>query len=189
MANNAENVTVGKPKITGAIWRAPKGTTLPESTSEALNEAFKCMGYISDSGVKNGRSVSTSKTKAWGGDTILESQTEKNDTFAFKLLEVLNPDVIKAVEGDNNVTGTLETGIEVNVNASEAERAAWVIDMIMSGNTAKRIVISDGQITSMNDIEYSDSNPVGYDITLTAYPDSDGNTHIEYIKKASTPSL
>lgn len=185
MGNNAQNVTVGKPKITGSIFRAPLGTSLPNSTDATLAEAFKNMGYISDSGVKNGRSISTSKTKAWGGDTILEPQDDKTDTFAFKLLEVLNPDVISAVEGSENVSGTLATGITVNVNSSEAEDGIWVIDMIMTGNTAKRIVIPDAKISAMGDIEYADGNAVGYDITLTAFPDTNGNSHYEYIKQAT----
>ena len=37
--------------------------------------------------------------------------------------------VMKAVYGDSNVTGTLDTGITVKVNAKELEAAAWVVDM------------------------------------------------------------
>ena len=41
MANTASNVSAGKPKLTGAIWAAPKGTTLPTDTATALDNAFK----------------------------------------------------------------------------------------------------------------------------------------------------
>ena len=36
-----ENVTTAKPKIDGAIYSAPKGTTLPTDAKTALDAAFK----------------------------------------------------------------------------------------------------------------------------------------------------
>ena len=51
MANTVSNVGVGKPKVGGAVFVAPKGTALPTSASEELNEAYKCLGYISEDGI------------------------------------------------------------------------------------------------------------------------------------------
>ena len=43
---------------------------------------------------------------------------------------------------------------------------------------------ADGKISEIEDIVYSDSEAVGYGTTLECIPDSDGNTHYEYLKKA-----
>jgi len=179
-------VTAGKPNVGGAIYRAPFGSTLPTSTSATLDAAFKELGYASEDGVVNTNSPETENIKAWGGQTVLTVQNSKDDTFAVTLIEALNADVLKAVYGSDNVTGSLSTGITVNVNDAEAEAAAWVFDMIMRDGAAKRIVIPNGKITEIGEITYADNSAVGYAITITALPDEDGNNHYEYMLEAQS---
>ena len=184
--SNAANVTTGKPKVGGAVHRAPVGSTLPTSASATLDATFKDLGYISEDGVTNANSPESTNIKAWGGDTVMTAQTDKDDTFQLKLIEALNPDVLKTVYGDANVTGTLATGITVNVNSAEQEESAYVVDMILRGGAAKRIVIPRGKVTEIGDIVYKDDDVVGYNLTLKALPDNNGQTHYEYMVAAST---
>ena len=182
--NNSGNVSAGKPKISGAIYAAPVGTTLPTDTQAELDEAFKGLGYCSDDGLTNGTNLETTDIKAWGGDTVLNIQTSKDDTFQYTLLEVLSIDVLKFVYGADNVTGDLDNGLTVTVNNADVDEVALVIDMIMRGGIAKRIVIPDCKISEIADIVYSDSAAVGYQTTVTCMPDTNGNYHYEYMKKA-----
>lgn len=179
------NVSAGKAKIGGAVYRAALGATLPTSESATLT-GFTEMGYVSDAGLVNSPAISNTSIKAWGGDTVLDIQTDKVDNFTFTLIEVLNVDVLKAIFGSNNVTGTLAEGITVNAGSDEQEDACWVFDIAMRGGAAKRIVIPVGKITNIADITYSDSAAVGYNITVSAYPYDgyNGKTHREFIKKA-----
>lgn len=188
MANNSTNVSAAKPKVEGAIYRAPKGTALPTDATTALNEAFKCLGYLSEDGIVNSRAVESTETKAWGGAVVLNSQTSKTDKFKVKLIESLNIDVLKAVYGDDNVSGTLDTGITVKDNDTELEESAYVAEMILKGNVLKRIVVPQAKPTEFSDVTYKDGDPIAYEITLSTTPDTDGQTHYEYIKK-STPAL
>ena len=170
--SDVNNVSAGKPKIGGAVFVAPIGTELPKDVTTQLNAAFKGLGYCSDDGITNTNSPETEEQKAWGGDTVLNMQASKADTFKLKLLEVLNVDVLKTVYGENNVTGTIEDGITIKANNSETEQVSWVFDMILKG-AVKRIV-------------YKDNEATGYELTIAAVADKTGNTHYEYIKKAGS---
>ena len=177
---NATNVTAAKPQVGGAVWRAPLSTPLPTDATTKLDPAFKSLGYLSEDGLTNSNSPSNETTTAWGGDTVLTQQTEKPDTFAFTLLEALNLEVLKAVYGDDNVNGTLAAGITVQANAAQQKSCCWIIEMILKNDVLKRIVIPDAAVTSVGDITYS-NGAVGYNTTLSAVPDTSGNTHYEYI--------
>lgn len=179
--NNSANVSVGKPKVGGAIYRAPAGTAIPTDAKSALAAAFLPVGYISEDGVVNSNSPSSDSVKAWGGDTVLNYQTEKPDTFKFTMLESLRDTVLKAVYGDSNVSGSLTAGMTVKANSTEQVRCVWVIDMILQGNNLKRIVIPAGKVTEVGDITYADGQPIGYEVTISAEPDASGNTHYEHL--------
>lgn len=183
--SDVKNVTASKPKKGGAVWRAPLGTDIPTTASESLDAAFKSLGYVSEDGVTNSNSATTEKVKAWGGDVVLDSQTEKPDIFKMKLIEAMNVEVLKTVYGDKNVTGDLSSGISIKANSEEQEECIWVVDMILKENALKRVVIPRGKVTAVGDITYKDGQAIGYDTTISAVADGDGQTHYEYILAAS----
>lgn len=183
-------VSTGKPKIGGAIYRAPIGTALPTDATSTLNASFKCLGYVSEDGLVNTNTASTEQLKAWGGDIVATPQTEKPDIFNATFIEAMNTEVLSAAYGDGNVSGDISSGITVRANSTELEKAAWVVDMIL-GSNLKRIVIAQGQVTEVGDIEYKDDALIGYPLTITAFPGgwtstSDTDTHKEYIIQSST---
>lgn len=186
MSNDASKVSTGKPKKAGAIYRAPKGTTLPTTASGTLDNAFVPLGYCSEDGLVNANSAEMDSVKAWGGDTVLYFQNGKDDTFKFTMIEALNVNVLKTVYGNENVTVDGTTGdITIKANSEEQEESSYVIDMIMTNGALKRVVIPAGKVTEVGEVTYKDDEAIGYETTVACTPDSEGNTHYEYIHFAA----
>lgn len=180
MANNAQNVSFGKPKATGAVFVAPAGTTLPTDATTALNAAFKGLGYVSEDGLVNSVETDTENVNAWGGDLVLVGQTSFSETFTVNLLET-NADALKVYYGDDNVTVT-GSNITITQNSEQLPTVVVVFELVLTGGRVKRIVVPNAQIVDRSgEITYVDGEPIAYPAVFTAYPDSNGNTHTEYI--------
>lgn len=185
MANVATNVSTGKPNISGGVWVAPLGTVIPESATSALPEACVCLGYVSEDGLTNANDMEVNEIKAWGGMIVYRSLTSLNDTFKFSLIESENADVLKAVYGSENVTVDASGNVAISIKAEDPEEKVFVFELALRGGRKKRIVVKDGAITARDEIVYNDSDAIAYGITVSAYPDADGNTHQEYMEGAS----
>lgn len=181
------NVSTGKPKVTGAIFRAPLGTELPTSASTALPEAYKELGYVSEEGVTNNNTAETTTVYDWGGTPVLDEPGEKPDEWSYSLIESLNKNVLGTVYGDENVTEDAETGeIHVVAKAEKVRDQVYVIDIAMRGGAMKRVVIPIGSLGEVGEIVYNRNDPVGYPITIKGMDDGTGTTHHEYILPAPT---
>lgn len=187
--NNAQNVSVAKPKVGGAIFVAPVGTTLPTDVTTALDPAFQNVGYISEDGVVNTNSPDTDTIKEWGGASVGKIDNGKDDTWQFTMIEALNPTALKLVYGADNVSGTLTEGITVKANSNEQADVALVIDMILKGGALKRVVLPSAGVSEVGEVTYAATSAIGYQTTLLATPDAKGNTHYEYIKSAAAAAL
>jgi len=183
---NVANVSTGKPKVAGAVFRAPLGSTLPTDATTALDAAFLELGYVSEDGVTNNNTPDSDTIKAWGGATVLVVQNEMTDEWTLTLIESLNSNVLKAIYGDSKVTVDSQAGtITVQATAEQRVDACYVIDMVLKGGAMKRVVIPNGSMSELGEIVYKDDEPIGYELTLNALPGTNGVQHYEYIKTAT----
>lgn len=189
---NSNNVSVGKPHgengaYAGGFWYGDTTkVTVPTDATTALGENFTNGGYLSDDGVTNSRDRDTTTVTAFGGDTVLNATASVTETFTFGMLETTK-DTMSFIYGPDNVTGTDDT-FTVKHNAKDAPRLCDIFEFAMTGDRVKRIVIPQGQVTDLDDVEYTDGDAVKYSPTITAYPDSAGNTAYEYIAKVTVGS-
>ena len=178
-APNSANVSVGKPLAAGGIFAGPTTATIPTDATTTLT-GFTGLGYVSEDGLTNTVETDTESIQAWGGDTVLTVRTSRTETFAWTFIET-NADVLAEVYGPDNVTGDLASGLTVIHNSKELPRRAYVFEILMTGDRVKRIVVPNGQITEVGDVVYTDGEAIGYEVTLSTFPDENGNTVYEYV--------
>ena len=186
MPNSVDNVTAAAPALNGAIYMAPAGTTPPTSSVSSLASAFKPLGYISEDGVTNSNSPSSTAIKAWGGDTVYVTNDGRPDDWKFKAIEYLREDVLKLAWGDDNVSGDLSSERTIKTNNKPLGEHVFVIDMVHRNGVLERIVIPKGTMTAVGDIVYKNTDVTGLDFTVSGAPDSSGNSTYRYQRNAVT---
>lgn len=194
MANpTAANTMAGKPAVTGGILYGPTGTALPTDSVTALNVGFVGCGYITEDGLTGKEERDTKDVLDWGGITVASLQTSFKDEFEFGFLEFLNEKVADAIYGGAQVTPTAANAshgnqLAVSVGGTEATHYSWIFEMKHGLKTA-RIVVPDGQITKVGDIDYKSDDLIGRKVTLTCYPDSSGFSHYVYTDDGSVAGV
>jgi len=174
----------GVPLATGGVLLGGPTAVAPDDATGALT-GFNAAGYIGEDGVTETNERSTDRIRAWGGSTVKVVQTEHNVTYKFTFLETLNKNVLQAVYGEDNVTTTAATSTSgtlhaVKVNGGTLPHMPYVFE-VKDGDAKIRIHVPDGQITEVGDITYSDSEVIGYEVTVEAFEDADGNKAYKYL--------
>jgi len=177
---NVGQIAAPSPVVgTGGLWRATLGTTLPTDTTTSLANTYKSLGYIGEDGVTIAIDRPSTPQYSWGGWKVASLQQHYNPSLSFKLLQVLDPDVLKAVHSDTNVTVTAATQsagtiTQVAWNPKLNVNSVWVVGGFYQTATF-RLAIPDARITTVRDQRLSHQTLAVWDCTLELFPDSSGN--------------
>jgi hypothetical protein len=169
VADNSANVRVA---VTGEVYVGATTATPPSDADTAPGAGFKGLGFVSEDGVTETRDRSTTDIKAWqNAATVRTVITDATLTYQFTMIET-NPDTVALFYGAA-ITGSADDGTFDIVPASTGGRKSFVIDVI-DGDELIRTYVAQGEVTEVGDRVYASGEPVGYDVTITAYPDSTG---------------
>lgn len=176
MANKG-NVTVGKPLVAGAVYRAPVGTTLPTAADATLDQAFAPVGYISDEGLRWSYSGDGDVIRAWGRDVVARPAGVVDDVASFQMLETVDEEAVRAFWGDD-ARSVISGGYALQVGVPSPVQYSWVIDMLLPTKPdpaviwpsprVRRIVIPMASVRDREEISYQDSELVAYGVSLKA---------------------
>lgn len=181
---DASKTFVGRPTITGGIWRIPQHLILPTTAYAPRPAGAIRLGGVSDEGYTYQSERSVEKKKDWNGDKVRSIQTDKDDTLEITFIEFLNPNVMALAYGSNNVTveaATTQHGTHIAVrDVSEVlDHGAFLIDTF-DGKVKRRRCVPDAQPSTIDPITEAPGDWSVYKITFDLFPDSQGATNYVY---------
>lgn len=171
--NNVNNVALGKPKIGGAIFRAPLGTVIPADASTELPVECIAQGYVSSDGVERAISRSFSSQLAWGGDEVAAAKTEETIRLNFALIEANNLSSLRSAYGDSAVSTTGEV-TTVAYKGEVPEDSTWIIDMEYNGILRRIVFPHSANVTEDFTQTFTDEELIQLPFSLAARRDSTG---------------
>lgn len=184
MAVNNKNVLAGRPDqaVTGAILSTTTlVTTLPSDLHnlDPATHGMKDSGYVSDAGLTLSVKRSTNDIKDWSQSVVKKILSEFSGSIKWSHLEV-SAGSANNFFGESNVTVVSNTASHGNrlvmkLRADELPHKTWCFRM-KDGDAKITIWVPDGQITEADDITFSASDAIKLPVTLTCYPDAQGNS-------------
>ena len=178
------DVRIGAPEqsVTGAIKNAPLGTTLPTLSSittsgVSLDNAFTGDEYVSEDGLTLTPSMSTTDIKDWSGSTVRKVLESFDGTLSWTMIST-NASALGIAFGADHVTTQAATTahgaqIRAELGAHIPEARSWVF-LMKDGDARIVIVVPNGQITEVGEVTFASNAAVGWNVTLSCYPDSSG---------------
>ncbi len=118
---------------------------------------------------------------AWGALGSVRTQvTQRTRTFKITPLES-SPLVTALYDGVALPTPDADGAWDYAINDAPGEDLrAWIFDVV-DGNKIIRYYIANGEITGRGSITHNQTNMTSYEFTVTAYPDSDGNSVHKFV--------
>jgi hypothetical protein len=180
----SKNTFVGKPSVTGGIYLVPQTVALPtDALSDRPAECIR-LGGVSEDGYTYMSERSVEKRKDWNGQVVRSLQTSMDDMFEITYIEFLNPELLAALYGTENVTvtpadATNGTQIAVRHSVEMPEHGAYIIDTV-DGKTRRRRCIPDAQLETLEPIVEKPGDWSVYKAKYSIFPDSQGYTSYVY---------
>lgn len=172
MALNSELARLG---VTGALRVAPVGTAAPTGM-DTWTDGWIDLGYISDDGITESVDEDTEDFTPWQSSTPIRTEiTRSTKTFSLTLWETSAATVSLYYRVPEADMSTSADGVVEFTEGGKPARdlRSFGIDVI-DGTYHRRIILPQAEVTERGDITYKSDTMIGYEITISAYPDRNG---------------
>lgn len=185
MTLDATEVRVGAGALS-RIYRgdAPGILPAPTSPTAALDPGYIELGYASEDGLTETHDDSTDTIVAWQGSQVVRSAlTESVMRISFTLIQTRGS-VLETFHPGSTMAEPTPNIFQLEIKPRGVDLRNWVFD-VFDGDTPIRIYLGNAEITERGEVMYAAGEPIGYPITLTAYPDASGNLAVKWSNDAA----
>jgi len=177
-------VRVGAPdqSTTGAIKYAPIGTPLPSlsnitPSAVSYDSAFQGNEYVSEDGLTLAPSMSTTEIKDWSGTSVRKVLESFDGTLSWTMIST-NASALGIAFGADHITTQSATATHGNqvmaeLGAHLPEPQSWLF-LMKDGDARIVVLVPNGQVTEVGEVTFASNAAVGWNVTLSCYPDEDG---------------
>lgn len=178
----SDAITAGNVKVavTGAVYVADAddaAATAPTTAVSKLATGWKSVGYISEEGVVEANTRDTNEITAWqNSDVVRKTVTKSETTYQFTMIET-NATALGLFYGKD----IADAATKHTIGGSASKKVKLVIDVVDGGKVIRRY-IPDGEVTERGEVTFSASDALGYQVTVTAYPNAalGGSVEVHY---------
>lgn len=173
MTLNSGNVRVAG---TGALWKAPLGTTLPTDSTTAWGTGFVNLGYATD-GFTLTQDLKKQDITAWQSlEPVRSIATGLIRKLAFEALES-NKDTVSLAFGGATITPT--TGGVYSMDIPDGQLADFILGVDWSdGTLTQRFVVQQASILTLPTIKYVRTDAVRFPLEVQAIKPANGTKSI-----------
>jgi hypothetical protein len=175
MALDATKVKVAG---SGAIWKAPTGTTLPTDSTSAYATGFVNLGYVSEGGFEFANELKTKEINAWQTiEAVRLINTAISRSVSFEALES-NKNTVALAWGGATITAGTGGAYTIDIpDPSVAQEFILGIDWT-DGSTSQRIIIKRAVLKSLPKVKFTRQDAVSFALEIQALAPADGSDPI-----------
>ncbi len=182
--NNQANVSSAKGVKGGYIFSAPEGTPLPTDIKTQLDQAFKCLGFISEDGYVETVDEDADDIPDMNGDVMDSTNSNRVESAQVTFAEI-KAETLKRQYGENNVTD--ENGIiTVKHNADSHDVFSYILELVLKNGRRWRKVVPKGKSSELDDLTIASSELCQRALTMKYLTDEQGNTCYDYYESTET---
>ena len=177
---NKNDVWVGAPeqKTTGPILSAEVQKSAPSGVDDALS-GFESAGWVSEDGLSVKTTKGYEEIRDWSAQVVRKLLKEFSGEISWSHIS-MDVESWKNYVGPDNVAVTATADgshgkqVTIKFNAGETPRRSWAFK-IKDGKRRALIYVPDGQAGGEGELKFKAAEAITLPITLTTFPDSDGN--------------
>lgn len=171
MAINSALARVG---VTGAAWTAPLGTAAPVGLADP-GEGYVDLGAISDGGLSESRSEDRTGFTPWQSTSPWRTEiTSSEKTFKFTAWESSAAVTSLYYQTPISAMTTTSGVVSFDDQARPTQDVRVFLFDIFDGDNQRRFFLPRAEVTDRGDITYASGDMIGYEMSVTAYPGTDG---------------